>query len=215
LPKIFQVKGTVAVTNPITVNNLSGLERKLDDLSTQFRMLAQAISSIPQQKIEFPKLDFPKAQEIDFTPVVEAVQGLNKPSKDESVPVLRDLKKVMQAIADRPQLTPQPVTNININALKGVVKTTSTTVGTTLTKLPAYGQLFARRAVVIYNNSANTIYVGGSDVTVANGIPVPAASYSNIFDAGYNMIVYGIAATANNDIRVMEVSSDTTGNIQE
>src|ERR1035437_9535426 len=71
LPKIFQVKGTVAVTNPITINNLSGLERKMEDLATQFRSLTLAISSIPQQKIEFPKLDIPKAEKIDFSPIVE------------------------------------------------------------------------------------------------------------------------------------------------
>ena len=219
LPKIFQVKGTVAITNPITINNLSGLERKLEDLATQFRSLTLAISSIPQQKIEFPKLEMPKSEKIDFSPIVEAVQeletALGKRTDGDTVPAIRDLKKVMQAIADKPTFTPNPVTNVNINALKGLVKTSAVTVGTTLTKLPAYGQLFARRAVVIYNNSANTIYVGGSDVTVSNGIPVPAASYSNIFDAGYNMIVYGIAATSNNDIRVMEVSSDTSGNVQE
>ena len=112
-------------------------------------------------------------------------------------------------------MTPQPVTNVNINALQGFLKTTSNTIGTTATKVPGYGQLFNRRALQIYNNSANTIYYGGSDVTVVNGIPVTPGSFSNVFDCGYNMIVYAIASQANNNIRILEVSKDQTGNVQE
>ncbi len=211
LPKIFNIKGSVKVENPISVNNLSGVEKRLENVETSIRMLATAISSIPQQKIEFPKLDIPKQEKIDFSPIVEAVQKLETPSKEDSIPVLRDIKKTMQALVDKPTFTPQPVTSVSIRPLQGSIKTTSATVGSTLTKLPTYGQLFSRRSVMVYNNSANTIYIGGSDVTSSNGMPVPANSYSPILDCGYNMILYGIAATGSNDVRVIEIA-DTNVN---
>ena len=218
LPKIFQVRGTVAVTNAISVNNLTTLEKKMDDLGTKFSLgmasLAQAISSVSNQKIEFPKLDIPKAEKIDFTPVIEAIQNQDKPSKDDSTPVLRDIKKVMQAIADKPTMTTQPVTNINVNALQGFSKTTSVTVRTTLTKLPSYGVLNNRRTMIIFNNSASvTVYVGGSDVTTTNGMPILAQSYSPAIDAGVYMIIYGVTSSSTADVRVMEVSSNQTASI--
>ena len=219
LPKIFNIKGSVQVENAITVSNQKILEKKVDEVATQIRLLAQAISSVPQQKIEFPRIDIPKAEKLDLSPLSEAISdlkgSLNKEPKEDSVPVLRKIQGAIEELRDRPQMTTQPVTNININGLQGFVKTTSATVGTTVTKLPSYGQLFNRRAVVIYNNSSVTIYVGGSDVTVANGMPVPASSYSPIIDAGYNMIVYGIAATAGNNVRVLEVSKDQSDTIQQ
>ena len=218
LPKIFQVRGTVAVTNAISVNNLTTLEKKMDDLGTKFSLgmasLAQAISSVSNQKIEFPKLDIPKAEKIDFTPVIEAIQNQDKPSKDDSTPVLRDIKKVMQAIADKPTMTTQPVTNINVNALQGFSKTTSVTVRTTLTKLPSYGVLNNRRTMILFNNSSTvTVYVGGSDVTTTNGMPILAQSYSPAIDAGVYMIIYGVTSSSTADVRVMEVSSNQTASI--
>ena len=112
-------------------------------------------------------------------------------------------------------MTPQPVTNVTLNGLQGNIKTTSATVGSTVAQLPSYGQLFNRRAIVIYNNSAVTIYIGGSDVTTSNGMPVPANSYSPILDAGYNMVMYGIAASGSNNVRVLEVSKDKSDTIQQ
>ena len=221
LPKVFNVEGKVEVTrsSPIEVKNLKELERYFSDMSTQIKMLAQAISSVPQQKIEFPKLELPKTEKLDLMPIVEAVEklekALNKGSFDkDAIPVLRNIQTSIQALVARPTLTPQPVTNVTLNALNGFVKTTSMTVGTSAVSLPDYGQLFNRRAVVIYNNSANTIYIGGSDVTTSNGMPVPANSYSPILDAGYTLIIYGVAAQSNN-VRVLEISKDKTANVQQ
>ena len=220
LPKVFQIRGNVQVENDIKVRNLNDLEKYFQDLSTQVKMLAQAISSVPQQKIEFPKLEIPKAQEIDFTPISEAIQNLqealNKGSMDkDTIPVLRKIEKSISELANRPVMTPQPVTNVTLNGLQGNIKTTSATVGSTVAQLPSYGQLFNRRAIVIYNNSAVTIYIGGSDVTTSNGMPVPANSYSPILDAGYNMVMYGIAASGSNNVRVLEVSKDKSDTIQQ
>ena len=110
-----------------------------------------------------------------------------------------------------PQKIPTPVTHMSINSLRGFVKTTASTVTTSLTPLPSYGVLPGRRAIFVYNNSSNTIYIGGSDVTSANGMPVAVGTHSPIIDAGVDMIVYGIAETGSNNVRVMEVSDEASG----
>lgn len=109
-----------------------------------------------------------------------------------------------------PQKIPQPVTNISINALAGTAKSRNITVGTSATPLPDE-VLASRRSLVIYNNSSQTLYVGGSDVTTTNGMPVPASSYSPAFDAGEKMVVYGIVASTTANIRTLEVSDIRTG----
>jgi len=274
LPKVFQVRGSVDITNPVTIEetvsvtgkvkvinpvtemtikNFPDFEQYFTNLSKRIVIpqpldtvsidnwdmmgaytksiedkldnLTQAIQSIPQPKepkIEFPKIEFPKSeppQPIDLSPIVDGLSELkelfeDQPKSDDTA-ILRKIQESLQSLASRPVMTPQPVTNITLNGLQGFIKTTDNTVGMTATSLPNYGQLFNRRAVQIYNNSANTIYVGGSDVTISNGIPVTAGSFSAIFDAGYNMVLYGIAATNGNDVRTLEVSKDQTQNIQE
>lgn len=54
-------------------------------------------------------------------------------------------------------------------------------------------------AIIIYNNSSVTIFLGGSAVTTANGLPlVPGASYSNTKWTG---TMYGIVATGTANAR--------------
>lgn len=217
LPKIFNIRGQVEVTKSpaIEVKNLKDLERYFNDLSSQISNLVRAISNVSPQKIDFPKFE----SNIDISPVTEAIQNLEgalkKTSDKDSLAVLRKIENSITDLANRPQMTPQPVTNVTLNPLNGYMKTTANTVGTTVVSLPQYGQLFNRRALVIYNNSASTIYIGGSDVTTSNGLPVPAGSYSPPIDAGYDLIVYGIAASGGLDVRVIEISKDRTANVQE
>lgn len=110
------------------------------------------------------------------------------------------------------QKIPQPVTHMSINALRGFVHTTATTVTNTLKPLPGYGVLDDRRAVLIYNNdSSATLYIGGSDLTTSNGMPVPPQSYSPILDAGVETIVYGITTGASINVRVLEISDENSG----
>lgn len=209
----------------LEVENLSELKTYFTSLETQIKNLSYQISSMPTPRVEmpainFPKFDFPKGESVNLTEVVEAIKDLEgklvkQPQAENTVGVLRKINEGIQFLANRPQFEATPVTNVNINALQGFVKTTSQTVGTSLTAVPAYGQLFNRRSVIIFNNdSTNTVYIGGSDVTTVNGLPVLAQTFSPSIDAGYNMIIYAIAAT-NVNIRVLEVSKDQTANVQE
>ena len=222
LPKIFPISGKVEVvkTPPVVITNLNEIGPYFQSLEQKLTVWAQAASTAKPPEITFPKFDFPKNETtVDMSGVISAVQSLEKAlqgrEKSSDTAILRRMSDTLSEYASRPTMTTPPVTNINLNALEGVTKTTSATVGTGLTTLPTYGQLPARRTLIIYNNSANTIYLGGSDVTINNGLPLPTSSYSPPIDAGYNMIVYGIAATSGNNVRIMEVSKDVSSNIQE
>lgn len=221
LPKIFQVQGKVEVVKQpaITIANFSEVTRQLQSLEQKLTIWAQAASTAQPPKIEFPKFDIPQNSPVDLSEVISSLNDLQDAFKGVKMPdntvLQRKTNELLENLVNRPQMTPQPVTNITLNGLQGVLKTSDNTVGTTVVKLPNYGQLEARRSLQIYNNSANTIYYGGSDVTINNGIPITAGSFSAGIDAGYNMIVYAISASGGNDVRVIEVSKDTSGNIQE
>lgn len=225
LPKLFQIKGEVEVTRQpaIEVKNFRELQKYFEDLKSSFDKMIYAVQTMPQPQIKIPTIKIPEVIKSDNKELADLLERLGEKinnlstgrDNDSVVSAVGKVTDAVNALYNKPTMVPQPVTNINILPLQGYVKTTATTVGTTRTTLPGYGQLNNRRALQIYNNSSNTIYYGGSDVTTANGIPVSAGSFSNVIDAGYNMIVYGIASTTGNDIRVIEVSKDTTGTIQE
>lgn len=205
----------------LSVDNFNELEAYFISLGTKLSNLTEVISKIPTPKIEIPKMDMPvvKGQKVDMSPVIEAIEGLEKAlsgsSKSSDTALLRKLVNINQGLLERPVLTTPPVTNINVNALEGFVFSSDNTVGSNIVSLPNYGQLFNRRALIIYNNSSNTIFIGGSGLTVANGMPIAPSTYSPVIDAGYNMTVYGVASQGGNDVRVMEVSKDQTANTQE
>lgn len=227
--KLFKsLEQRIALISPgfpsVSVDNLDEMGAYFKELNQNLAAWTQAAQSapVPQSvppKIEFPKINFPKQEKVDFSEVLDALRDLKQPStsheKSSDTAILRHMSEALDSFVSRPVMTPQPVTNVNVNALQGFMKTTSNTVGTTAVSLPNYGQLFNRRTLMIYNNSGNTIYYGGSDVTASNGIPVLASSFSSPIDAGYNMVIYGISAQANNNVRVVEVSKDQTQNIQE
>lgn len=229
LPKIFKVQGNVDVDSvadlpPIHVQNFKDLKPYFEAVEGATKHLAAAITLMASKSpLELPQPKITPVINFDTKPILNALQELKDvsskqiefPDNKNMVNMLRTISEGIGALIEKPTFVPPAVTSVNINPLQGFVHTTSATVGTTAGTLPSYGQLFNRRSVIIYNNSANTIYIGGSDVTTSNGIPVPASSYSPILDAGYNMAIYGIASQAGNNVRVMEVSKDQTGNIQE
>lgn len=170
----------VALNRPPEFIDLSGLETKLDKLTNLLK---------------------PQPQKDRTDEVIKAIQSIKLEVPEIEFP---------ESIAVSNFRVPQPVTNININPLRGALTNTAVTVTTSATALPTT-PADNRRAIVIYNNSASVLYVGGSDVTTSNGMPVPAASYSPSLDAGPRMIVYGIVATGTANVRVMELANDAIG----
>lgn len=223
LPKIFKVQGQVEVTRQpsIEIKNLNELKKYFDSLEKTFNNLLLAIHSMPQPQVKLPKIEIPAQVKNDNPELLKAIDNLN--SKIEEIGKIKipevsmtATNRLLTELVSRPVMTPTPVTNIGINGLEGFAKSTQQTVGTTLVELPSYGQLFNRRSMIIFNNSAaTTVYIGGSDVTSANGLPVLGQSYSPALDAGYDMQIYGRTASSTADVRVFEVSKDQTANIQE
>ena len=174
--------------------------------------ITNLLTDIRIELVKLPK-QFPRQSvSVDVEGIIESIEALHNEMKSfpKDSPVI-EFPDAISVNNFPPFPVSSPVTHISINSLRGFVKTTAATVTTTLTTLPSYGVLDNRRSILVYNNSSNTIYIGGSDVTSTNGMPVPASSYSPILDCGISMILYGIATAGSNDIRVLEVSDENSG----
>lgn len=178
--------------------------------------LKPLIDAINKIKVDLPKQknsDF----KIDLSPVISAINELNDnvisltelSGNEDVISLLRQVSEGIGALYNKPTFVPPAVTNVNINALQGIVKTTSMTISTTAVAIPT-SPVANRRSIQIYNNSTNDIYIGGEDVTTSNGIPVSPSSFSQALDMGQNMTLYGIS-TGSSNIRILEISSEASG----
>lgn len=89
------------------------------------------------------------------------------------------------------------------------VSSRAVSVTTTATRLDSGSDAEDRvygSSLSFYNESAVTVYLGGSDVTTANGVPVPADSWSPGLDLYLTTddAVYGIVAAGSAEVRVLE-----------
>lgn len=79
------------------------------------------------------------------------------------------------------------------------------TVGTTATRLDSDEGGQASQAFSMKNIGSATVYLGGPDVTTANGAPLAAGEWFAADLAKYD-VMYGIVATGTQACRVIEVS---------
>lgn len=197
--------------------DISSLERRLDSLKSSFSDVVKLLPSLKSEKIEFPKQ---KAIKIPDKVSVKEAKQIITAFTDGLQGVRDDLGLVHNAITELeiPEsrggggasvVSSPVVSDVGIKALRGVPKSSVVTVSTSATKLPDT-PLEYRRSLIIFNNSSNTIYLGGSDVTTSTGLPVSADSYSPPIDAGANMHIYAIAGSSS-ELRVFEVSSEREG----
>lgn len=224
LPKIFNIQGkvdsTIVKMPPVKITNLDELKEYFDTLAIQIAGLSRAVSMVPQPKIEMPKIQFPKIEGFDpevrklLSELISVVEGSGKANASKDVvDGLYKVQKAIDTLANKPQMTAQPVTNININALNGSFVSTSVTVtgvATDLTPEP----IANRRGVIIYNNGSSTVYLGGIDVAVSGtggGLPIASGNSSPAFDAGTKMKIYGITAGSSVDCRVLEMGTEASG----
>ena len=80
---------------------------------------------------------------------------------------------------------------------------TAVSVGTSATALPA-SVLANRRLMLIYNNGNVPIYIGASGVTTSTGVLLWSRQMM-VFDTG-GLVLYAIAATSGNNVRVLEIA---------
>ena len=79
--------------------------------------------------------------------------------------------------------------------------TTAVSCATTATALPS-SALAGRTSLCVYNAGAATVYLGGSTVTTASGLPLPVGAYW--CDDVQSLAHYCIVATGNESVRVLE-----------
>ena len=212
------VKGIKLPKNPEmdnseVVNEIKNLQEaikgikipKLPDIpSVDLSEVVKELKSLPRT--------LPKGEKIDLSSVVKVIKDVQKAVKGIPSPEGVVFPESIAVSNFPPTKTPQPVTNININPLRGDVHVTTTTVGTTLSKLPGYGELDSRRSLVFYNNSSTvTVFIGGSEVTSSNGIPVEPKAFSPSFDSGPLQLWYGITSSGSVDIRCVELANNSGG----
>lgn len=77
-------------------------------------------------------------------------------------------------------------------------------VTTTATRLDSTSDSKLAASVAFYNIGAQTVYVGGSGVTTASGVPVAASSWSPGFDVREDEGLYAIVAATTCEVRVIE-----------
>ena len=175
-------------------NEMSFKEAK--DLDNRLKDLIVAVKKIK-----------PGDTKVDFSGVEKAVVKLGEKLDKIKTPEV-EFPEVMSVTSVDPVYKPTPVTNININPLRGLVHPTTTTVKATLTGLPGYGVLSNRRSLIFYNNSSSTtVYIGGSTVTTSNGLPIEAGNYSPSFDSGPLQEWYGVTSSGTADIRCIEIAN--------
>jgi len=210
-PKIQKITGDVNVSKLPEIYDFEKMTSILDSINNNlknFRVEIPPFPKIPEVKIPtYPKeVKIAQAEEI-----LDSLKELNRAIKELPNKIPKpELPESISINNWPPQKVPQPVTNININPLRGDFKTTAVTVTTTPTALPTT-PLENRRALIVYNNSSSTIYLGGGSVTASNGLPLEASSYSPPFDAGVRMTLYGIVSSGTANVRVLEISNDAIG----
>lgn len=80
-------------------------------------------------------------------------------------------------------------------------------VGTTATRLDTQNETddVSASAVAVYNNGAETIYLGDVEVTTATGYPLAAGEHMSVRLDSPRDSLYGIVAAATEEARVLEV----------
>lgn len=223
IPKEVKVSNLADIKLPQPIKpekvDFSSLEERVKALKSALDKIFDYLPTLKPQV--FPKIEIPKQFSVkEATKIIEAVEKGTETLSDDLLALSKVIKNNSGGVSDGlevkvtnfpPTHIPTPVTNFNINSLRGVPKSTLVTVGTTATPLPAT-PLEQRRSMLLFNDSGSVIYLGGADVTVNNGLPVLDQSYSPPIDAGQHMVIYGIASTTGCEVRVFEVSNDSEGN---
>lgn len=184
--------------------------RSLDSIEKRLANIKFEIPKLEKQEIKIP--EFPREIDVRSIPkVIDAIKELKEEMTKlpKSFPSMEFPRSI--AVSNfPPQKYPLPVTNININPLRGFAKSRTITVTTTATPLPDE-VLGYRRSIIVFNNSSSTVFLGGSDVTASNGLPILTQTYSPALDAGPKLVIYGIVSSGTADVRTFEVSNENVG----
>lgn len=210
LPRTQEVTGNVKISNQ--------LDFPIERIEKALLAIENKISKI-KLDIKTPAIKFPSIPEgispRELKKMIDVLADIKKELKDlpSNMPQAPEAEYPMRVKVDNfptPKY-PNPVTNININGLRGVAQSRPITVTTTATAMPS-DPIDNRRSMIIFNNdSTKTLYIGGSGVSTANGLPVLAQTFSPPIDAGVKMLIYGVVSSGTLNARILEVSMDDIG----
>lgn len=209
IPDTQKVTGEVKVINQI---NITEINKKLEEVNKSIKDI-----KFPDQKIEIPKINIPENTSPQETKQIlksldelkKAILGIKFP--EIQIPKAPGFPETIKVSNFPPQKYPMPVTNININPLRGSFLTNSVAVTTSPTPLPET-PLDYRRSMIVFNaDTSKVLYLGGENVSTSNGLPVAPESYSPPFDAGPRMTLYGATSSGSISVIVMEMSNEDIG----
>jgi len=86
--------------------------------------------------------------------------------------------------------------------IAGRIVQSKTTVSTTATAIPSTAAV-GRNTMLVKNNGSNTVYLGDSSVTAANGYPLEAGE-EKAFDLDDKVVLYGITDSSTSEVRCLE-----------
>lgn len=97
------------------------------------------------------------------------------------------------------------ITRVSLAPLTIGVAQNTTTVAGTAVAIPTTA-LAGRENIAIYNvtNATETVWIGGSGVTSANGFPLTSSSPAISIDIDDSVIIYAISDGSNVDVRTLE-----------
>ena len=186
----------------VNVKNIGKIEKVLWEIQG----LLSKINTVKTQKVEvvnqLREREFPTTMKVILDWV--SLDAVNK--SDFPLPVrLSDGEKFYNGMAKAVggAIMASPRTT-SLEGFSGTCKSTAVTVWLTAVLLPT-SSLGSRKSMEITNNSTNTIFIGWSDVTVANWVPLFKKSTKSI-PAWDWLSVYAISDVAGNDVRTLEIS---------
>jgi hypothetical protein len=86
------------------------------------------------------------------------------------------------------------------------IQTQPVAVAVTATRLDSTAEGTALSQCMVKNVGTATVYIGGSNVTTANGFPLEIGEAATC-DLGRNEALFGIVASGTQNVRVMEVGA--------
>ena len=98
------------------------------------------------------------------------------------------------------------VVNLDDYYANSSVQSSAVVVGTTATLLPAI-KLNGRKKLHIYNDNQDVLYIGGSGVTVDNGLPIPSGLEPPLHPLDIGAAdIYGVYPSGSGTVRLMELA---------
>ena len=94
---------------------------------------------------------------------------------------------------------------VRIAPLTYSIANNTTTVTTTATALPATALAGRENITISLASTTDTVYIGGSTVTVANGTPLDSSRPAISLDVDDSVVMYGIVSAGTADVRTLEV----------